>query len=88
MKIYYAVLMILFSINAFCQSQLDSLKQNNPDTIVKKLPPKVDHAEPLYIDLMRDLGARKGEAEINVGFGLLVMGEWLWVSPIKLLKGN
>lgn len=69
MKIYYAVLMILFSINAFCQSQLDTLKQNNPDTIVKKLPPKVDHAEPLYIDLMRDLGARKGEAEINVGFG-------------------
>lgn len=61
--------MILFSINAFCQNQLDSLKQNISDTIVKKIPVKVDHAEPLYIDLMRDLGARKGEAEINVGFG-------------------
>lgn len=29
---------------------------------------KVLHAEPLYIDLIRDLGARKGEHEWNVGF--------------------
>lgn len=29
--------------------------------------PKVYHAEPIAIDLMRDLGARKGEAEWNVG---------------------
>ena len=33
-------------------------------------PDKVLHAEPLYIDLIRDLGARKGEREWNVGFGL------------------
>jgi len=33
-------------------------------------PVKVLHAEPLYIDLIRDLGARKGEREWNVGFGL------------------
>jgi hypothetical protein len=32
---------------------------------------KVLHAEPLFIDLIRDLGARKGEAEWNVGFGLI-----------------
>jgi len=31
------------------------------------LPDKVAHAEPLYYDLVRDLGARKGEKEINVG---------------------
>jgi hypothetical protein len=31
---------------------------------------KVLHAEPLYIDLIRDLGARKGEAEWNVGLGI------------------
>jgi hypothetical protein len=31
---------------------------------------KVLHAEPLYIDLIRDLGARKGERELNVGVGL------------------
>jgi hypothetical protein len=32
--------------------------------------PKVLHAEPLYIDLIRDLGARKGEKEWNIGMGL------------------
>ncbi|GCC52860.1 hypothetical protein SanaruYs_30990 [Chryseotalea sanaruensis] len=31
---------------------------------------KIDHAEPLYIDLIRDLGARKGEREWNVGLGM------------------
>jgi hypothetical protein len=31
---------------------------------------KVLHAEPLYIDLIRDLGARKGEKEWNLGFGI------------------
>lgn len=35
-----------------------------------KEPDKVLHAEPLYIDLIRDLGARKGEREWNVGLGL------------------
>ena len=34
-------------------------------------PDKVLHAEPLYIDLIRDLGARKGEQEWNFGFGVL-----------------
>jgi len=34
-------------------------------------PDKVLHAEPLFIDLMRDLGARKGEKEWNVGLGLI-----------------
>lgn len=33
----------------------------------KPLPDKVHHAEPLYNDLVRDLGARKGEKEFNVG---------------------
>lgn len=36
----------------------------------KENPHKVLHAEPLYIDLIRDLGARKGEKEWNVGIGL------------------
>lgn len=36
-------------------------------SIEKSLPPKVLHAEPLYIDLIRDLGARKGEREWNFG---------------------
>lgn len=37
----------------------------------EKEPYKVLHAEPLYVDLIRDLGARKGEHEWNIGFGLL-----------------
>jgi hypothetical protein len=32
---------------------------------------KVLHAEPLYIDLIRDLGARRGEREWNIGLGLV-----------------
>lgn len=29
--------------------------------------PKIHHAEPLYMDLIRDLGARRGERELNMG---------------------
>ena len=32
----------------------------------KPTPDKVTHAEPLYMDLVRDLGARKGEKELNL----------------------
>lgn len=56
---------------------------------------KVLHAEPLYIDLIRDLGARKGEKEWNIGLGLtdklkfdsyeaLVEYEWAPVDRIGL----
>lgn len=51
--------------------KLDSLfieEVENPKG--RNLPDKVLHAEPLYIDLIRDLGARKGEHEWNVGIGL------------------
>lgn len=59
----------------------------------KYTPDKVFHAEPLYIDLIRDLGARKGESEWNIGFGLtdnndhdkyLVLVEYEW-APIDRL---
>jgi hypothetical protein len=33
------------------------------------LPVKIKHIEPLFVDLIRDLGARKGEQEWNIGFG-------------------
>lgn len=39
-------------------------------TSEQNLPVKVSHAEPIYFDLIRDLGARKGERELNVGMGL------------------
>jgi hypothetical protein len=56
----------------------DSLHQKNrtadsiyiKETERKSAPAKVLHAEPLYIDLIRDLGARKGEKEWNIGLGL------------------
>jgi hypothetical protein len=55
--------------------------------------PKVYHAEPIGIDLMRDLGARKGEAEWNMGFAqkdkgnydeLLTFVEYEW-APVNRL---
>jgi hypothetical protein len=60
-----------------------------------KEPDKVLHAEPLYIDLIRDLGARKGEKEWNVGLGLtdnlrfdsyeaLVEYEWAPINRLGL----
>ncbi len=60
-----------------------------------KRSPKVLHAEPLYIDLIRDLGARKGEKEWNVGLGItdnaryadydaLVEYEWAPVDRLGL----
>jgi hypothetical protein len=50
------------------KSLLDSLYIQEVEQ--KKEPAKVLHAEPLYIDLIRDLGARKGEKEWNIGLGL------------------
>lgn len=38
---------------------------------IDSLPVKIQHAEPLFIDLIRDLGARKGEKEWNVGVGFI-----------------
>ena len=68
MRIYITFLLLIFYTNhAFAQFN-DSIKNRNLE--INSLKPKVDHAEPLYIDLMRDLGARKGEAEINLGFGI------------------
>ncbi|MEN9299168.1 MAG: hypothetical protein RLZZ429_1481 [Bacteroidota bacterium] len=59
-------------------TQIDSLKEDKQrfDSIYikevqdKRKPDKVLHAEPLFIDLIRDLGARKGEKEWNIGLGL------------------
>jgi len=49
---------------------LDSIFLSEIEEPVKSQKPKVLHAEPLYIDLIRDLGARKGEKEWNVGLGM------------------
>ena len=72
----------LFCVSGFvaAQENINYLPQLN-DTIKtvseKKLLPKVNHAEPLYIDLMRDLGAKKGEAEVNLGFKIASHQEYI-----------
>lgn len=49
------LLAAIFSLPAFAQDSTS-------------LPVKIRHAEPLYIDLIRDLGARQGEKEWNAGW--------------------
>ncbi|HCA82165.1 MAG TPA: phosphoribosylformylglycinamidine synthase [Flavobacteriales bacterium] len=76
------VLVFLF----LCATLISSAQENEPDSIrikneildslfiqeveAQKGSDKVLHAEPLFIDLIRDLGARKGEHELNIGMGL------------------
>lgn len=55
-------------IEGYTNKELDSLFIEAVEQ--KRLPTKVLHAEPLYIDLIRDLGARKGEEEWNIGLGM------------------
>ncbi|WP_247234997.1 HAEPLYID family protein [Telluribacter sp. SYSU D00476] len=70
--------LLLIASFSFAQTTSDTLVNENQvlDSLYilevqdKREPDKVLHAEPLYIDLIRDLGARKGEAEWNVGMGL------------------
>lgn len=73
------LLVLLFSLTIKAQEEPDSTRIINAqlDSIyiaeieeVKGLKDKVLHAEPIFVDLIRDLGARKGEKEWNVGFGL------------------
>jgi len=90
-----AVLLFLTSVTAqdkkTQQNTIDSLYIEEIQDI--KSPVKVLHAEPLYIDLIRDLGARKGEKEWNVGFGLtdnnsydqyLALVEYEWAPMDRL----
>ncbi|MBN7811914.1 phosphoribosylformylglycinamidine synthase [Algoriphagus sp. H41] len=58
------------------RQQLDSLFIDEMEQPTIALRPKVLHAEPLYIDLIRDLGARKGEKEWNVAFGMQDMRKY------------
>lgn len=95
----YLILLLLISFNfSFAQntevenSVTDSLYINE---VERKQPLKLLHAEPLYIDLIRDLGAHKGEREWNIGAGLtdnnsydkytaLVEYEWAPVNRLGL----
>lgn len=57
-----------YSIAQITKSEKDSVYIHQVED--HREPDKVLHAEPLYIDLIRDLGARKGEKEWNLGLGL------------------
>jgi hypothetical protein len=82
-NIKYCILFLcaLNSLSVYAQkTETDSIKQDRIqldssflaefEEIKPKQKPKVLHAEPLYIDLIRDLGARKGEKEWNLGAGM------------------
>jgi hypothetical protein len=83
----------LYSFAQNTKAQKDSLYIQQFED--HKEPDKVLHAEPLFIDLIRDLGARKGEKEWNVGLGLtdnlqfdsyeaLIEYEWAPVNRLGL----
>lgn len=57
-----------YSIAQITKTEKDSIYIKQVED--HKEPNKVLHAEPLYIDLIRDLGARRGEKEWNLGLGL------------------
>ena len=90
------ILILASTINAWAQStntEKDSLFIQQVEDHHE--PDKVLHAEPLYIDLIRDLGARKGEKEWNLGWGLtdnlsfdsyeaLVEYEWAPINRLGL----
>ncbi len=104
MKIFNFLTALLWANCAvYAQYENDSTKMNKNrlDSLYieevenKQSPDKVLHAEPLYIDLIRDLGARKGEKEWNVGVGLtdnnkydsyeaLVEYEWAPINRLGL----
>lgn len=70
-KYIMAILVVALATNVVAQHsdvEKDSLYIEEIED--KKEPNKVLHAEPLYIDLIRDLGARQGEKEWNIGLGL------------------
>lgn len=51
-------------------------------------PLKLHHAEPLYTDLVRDLGARKGEKEFNIGTGITKNGNYYELTPYLEYEWN
>lgn len=97
MKIRVYLILILLVSTQFILAQEDAIKDSLFIHEVEntKQPVKILHAEPLYIDLIRDLGARKGEREWNIGIGLtdknqfdsyetLIEYEWAPVNRLGL----
>jgi hypothetical protein len=70
------LLLFIILVTSYTHAQKDKNFNKTNDSLyineIENLPgkTKVLHAEPLFIDLIRDLGARKGEKEWNIGLGL------------------
>lgn len=75
-KLLHLLILLLTGIQLAAQEK-NRIRENILDSLYiqeieqQRGNPKILHAEPLYIDLIRDLGARKGEKEWNVGMGLV-----------------
>ena len=86
LKLYVLILISSLRLYSFTQLE-DTLTKEEIDNLYiyevqdKYEKDKVLHAEPLYIDLIRDLGARKGEREWNIGLGMTDIN-----SPTTVMK--
>ncbi len=100
-RLIFTCIALIFTTAVFAQTDSTTIKKKKRDKkyIIEvqehQEPDKVLHAEPLYIDLIRDLGARKGESEWNIGMGItdnlnydhyeaLVEYEWAPVNRLGL----
>jgi hypothetical protein len=78
LKTYFFFWMLLSVVKSNAAEKNDTLILEKPLDVEsahliehpKKQKLKLSHAEPLYVDLIRDLGARKGEKEWNMAFGI------------------
>jgi hypothetical protein len=68
MKLNLLLIAFFAAISTPAMAQETALSDTTQQQTRKPL--KLDHAEPLYIDLIRDLGAHKGEKEWNIGAGM------------------
>lgn len=87
---YLIIILLLLSVPFKMMAQ-----EVQPANTATTKPLKLEHAEPLYVDLIRDLGAHKGEKEWNIGAGItdnlgydryefLVEYEWAPVNRLGL----
>lgn len=95
---FVLMLIMVWASSGHAHAQITDLPKDSlylHETEANQEPHKVLHAEPLYIDLIRDLGARKGEREWNIGLGLtdklqfdsyeaLIEYEWAPVNRLGL----
>ncbi len=68
--IYSKYLYLIILVQSIVLTNTLYAQDTHKEVIEEEEPLKINHAEPLFIDLIRDLGARKGEREWNLGVGM------------------